>query len=160
MSRKRASILPATLATAATLLALALGSRFLASLAQERPAAPRFEAVDIVIDSGATPLAAYQLELFERSGRAKLSGVEGGEPAAFKEAPYYDPAALSGGRIIVAAFSTAGELPSGRTRVARLHFQVDGEAPADYEARLVVAGDADGKEIDGVQIGISGRDGR
>jgi len=38
----------------------------------------RFKALDIVVDSGETPLAAYQFELAEPAGRAKIVGVEGG----------------------------------------------------------------------------------
>src|SRR6185295_2413242 len=54
----------------------------------------RFEAVDVYVDSGGKPLGAYQIELKAASGDVKAVGIEGGEAAAFGQAPYYDPAAL------------------------------------------------------------------
>lgn len=110
----------------------------------------RFEAIDIFVDSGVAALAAYQVEAKATAGDVRLVGVEGGEHAAFAPAPHYDPAVLHAGRmrerIVIAAFSTAGELPTGRTRVARLHVRVTGEQ-ADYAVRLETAGGADGKRI-------------
>src|SRR5688572_10593827 len=44
--------------------------------AQERKINVRFEAVDIFVDSGAKPLAAYQLEFRVEKGDAKIVGVE------------------------------------------------------------------------------------
>jgi len=55
----------------------------------------RFATVDIRIDPKNHPLAAYQLEVTADSPNVKLAGVEGGEHAAFREPPYYDPAALN-----------------------------------------------------------------
>ena len=71
----------------------------------------RFRPLHIHIDAGDTPMAAFQLELTVKSGDAKIVGVEGAEHPAFARPPYYDPAALMSGRIILAAFSTAKELP-------------------------------------------------
>ncbi len=105
----------------------------------------RFAPIDIVVDVGNGRLAAYQIELVVR-GDATVVGVEGGAPAAFKAAPYYDPAALAGGRIIVAAFSTADELPSGRIQVATLHMREQGAAP-QYEVRVMAAADSDGQPL-------------
>lgn len=106
----------------------------------------RFEAVDIYVDSAAEPLAAYQFELLADADRVKIVGVEGGEHTAFREPPYYDPAALSHHRIIIAAFNTGRDLPKGKTRVARLHVQVTGSEP-HYQIKLDTAGSAEGKEI-------------
>jgi len=110
----------------------------------------RFEVVDIFVDSGLVPLAAYQVEVRATAGDVKLVGVEGGAHAAFAAAPFYDPAALHAGRmrerIVIAAFSTAGELPTGRTRVARLHVRVSGAAA--YSVKLETAGGVDGHKID------------
>src|SRR5690349_6090513 len=39
----------------------------------------RFCAVDIFIDSGSTPLAAYQVRFAVTNGLAKIVGIEGGE---------------------------------------------------------------------------------
>lgn len=117
---------------------------------QPRESGPGFEAIDVVVDAGAEQLGAYQVEV--RANGATLVGVEGGE-GAYAAAPYYDPAALHGGggggageRIVLAAFSTAGQLPSGRVRVARLHVQTDGQAT--YRATVMAAGAAEGQRIE------------
>ena len=107
----------------------------------------RFAPLHIYIDSGNSSLAAYQFELKATAGQIKIVGVEGGKHQAFKEAPYYDPAALAKDRIIIAAFSTGSNLPKGQTRIATIHLQIIGDAEPEYELKLVVAGDADGKEI-------------
>lgn len=108
--------------------------------------AARFIAVDVFVDSGASELAAYQFE-FSGPESVTIVGVEGGESKAFANAPYYDPEALMKGRIIVAAFTTGEELPTGKTRVARLHLRVAGEPVPEFAVQLTVAGDADGKPI-------------
>jgi hypothetical protein len=107
----------------------------------------RFAPLHIYLDSGNRPLAAYQFELKAAAGQIKIVGVEGGQHAAFQEAPYYDPSALANDRIIIAAFNTGSELPKGRTRIATIHLQIIGEPEPDYELKLVVAADADAKEI-------------
>lgn len=104
----------------------------------------RFRPVDVYVDSGAQPLAAYQVEITARG--ATIAGVEGGDPPAFAEPPHYDPAALQGGRIILAAFDTGSDLPHGRTRVATLHMRESGSA--DYEIKLTAAATAAGVRID------------
>lgn len=107
----------------------------------------RFAPLHIYLDSGNRPLAAYQFELKATAGQIKIVGVESGEHKAFKEAPYYDPAALANDRIIIAAFNTGRELPKGRTRIATIHLQITGDIEPEYELNLTVAADADGKEI-------------
>ena len=79
----------------------------------------RFVAVDVYVEAGERKLAAWQVEI-GTGDRAAVVGVEGGEPAAYREPPSYDPKALEGGKIVLAAFTT-GDAPSGRVRVARLH---------------------------------------
>ena len=108
-----------------------------------------FRAVDIYVDSKSTPLAAYQIEFSCTNGVAKVVGVEGGEHSAFSEAPFYDPKAMQHERVIIAAFSilTADKLPIGKTRVATIHFQIAGDAEAQFELKLQTAGDAQGKKI-------------
>jgi len=123
--------------------------------ADPRPDSVRFEAVDVFVDSGDKPLAAYQFELKARSGEVLLAGLEGGEDAAFKAAPYYDTTALLQNKVIVAAFSTAPDLPHGRTRVARLMVQVTGPAEPAYDATLSVAGSTDGKPIPDAKLSIA-----
>jgi hypothetical protein len=113
-------------------------------------AAVRFRPLDVYVDSGTRPLAAYQIEVAVVSGRGEIVGVEGGEHQAFRAAPYYDPAALQGGRIIIAAFSTSADLPTGRTRVATLHMQESRTELPDYQAKLMVAASIDGHRIEAV----------
>src|SRR3982751_87227 len=81
----------------------------------------RFAAIDVMVDSKEMKLGAWQVEVVVAKGNATIVGVEGGEHAAYKKAPYYDAKALAGGRIIVAAFDAGADLPMGETRVARLH---------------------------------------
>ena len=107
----------------------------------------RFAPLHIYLDSGNQPLAAFQFELKATAGQIKIVGVESGQHPAFKEAPYYDPAALANDRIIIAAFNTGRDLPKGRTRIATIHLQIIGDVEPDYELNLTVAADADGKEI-------------
>jgi hypothetical protein len=107
----------------------------------------RFAPVHVYLDSGSRALAAYQFELKATRGQIKIVGVEGGAHTAFKDAPYYDPAALTKGRIIVAAFNTGKDLPAGRTRIATLHLQITGSAEPQYKLEPMVAADADGQEI-------------
>lgn len=107
----------------------------------------RFAPVHIYADSGEKPLAAYQFELKAVLGQVEIVGVEGGEHAAFAEPGYYDPAALANDRIIIAAFNTGGDVPTGRTRIATIHLQITGEVEPKYEIELTVAADADGEEI-------------
>jgi len=107
----------------------------------------RFAPVHIYADSGEKPLAAFQFELKAVLGQVEIVGVEGGEHAAFAEPGYYDPAALANDRIIIAAFNTGGDVPTGRTRIATIHLQITGEVEPKYELELVVAADADGEEI-------------
>jgi len=107
----------------------------------------RFEAVDVYMDSGDQPLAAYQFEFAAEAGEIAIVGIEGGEHPAFKEPPYYDPAALSKERIIIAAFNTGRNLPKDKTRVATLHVQVIGETGPEYVVKLEVAASAEGQRI-------------
>lgn len=115
-----------------------------------QPAAPAvsFAAYDVFIDSGVHPLGAYQFEWLVQQGVASIVGVEGGD-GVFTAAPYYDPAALQGGRIVIAAFSTARELPQGRTRVARLHLQIEGGALPQFAAKLQACADGAGAAMAG-----------
>ena len=107
----------------------------------------RFEPIQVYIDSGQGQLAAYQFELRAVKGDVKIVGVEGGEHKAFDEPPYYDPAALMNNRIIIAAFDTGQELPTGRTRIATIHFQIIENVEPEYEIELAVAADGSGKQI-------------
>jgi len=107
----------------------------------------RFAPLDVYVNTDGAALAAYQFELIAAAGEVAIVGIEGGDHSAFKEAPYYDPAALAKDRVIIASFSTDRLLPRGRTRVARVHLQITGEEEPEYAVRLMVAASADGKEI-------------
>jgi hypothetical protein len=116
-------------------------------IADTSPAAVRFGVVDVFIDSGAAALAAYQFELKVTAGDVTLVGVEGGDARAYRQPPYYDPAALARQRIVIAAFDLGTDLPRGKTRVARLMVRVRGAVAPAYEATLDVAAAEDGKPV-------------
>ncbi len=107
----------------------------------------RFVSLPVYIDSGSSTLAAYQFELKTKSGQVKIVGLENGEHPAFAEPPYYDTAALAKDRIIIAAFNTGNNLPTGKTRVVTIQLQVIGDTEPQYELNLTVASDSDGNEI-------------
>lgn len=118
-----------------------------------------FRALDVFIDAGDAPLAAYQFEFWADGGDVKLVGIEGGEHAAFSQPPHYDPRALTlpQPRAIVAAFNTGADkdLPKGKTRVARLMVHVTGAEPPKYHTTLQVAASPDARPIGGARLTIS-----
>lgn len=109
----------------------------------------RFAVFDVFVNSHDAPLAAYQAEISFRNRSAKIVGIEGGEHAAFAQPPLYDPKAMQGERVIIAAFSTnrVANLPNGKTRVATIHVQTHGTEQLHPEAQLRVAGTAGGRKI-------------
>ncbi len=108
----------------------------------------RFSAVDVLVDPLGRDLAAYQIEVDAESDDLQIVGVEGGEHASFREPPYYDAAALGGGRIIIAAFSTSEQLPDVRSRVATLHVRWRAEAPlSKLHVDVQAAATTDGSPI-------------
>jgi len=112
-----------------------------------QPVAGGFSTVDLFVDSGTQPLAAWQMEFKAIAGQVEIVGIERGDHKDFQDPPYYDPAALSGNRIVVGAFNITDRLPVGKIRVARLHLHVGGGAKPVYAVNLVVAGDKEGKPI-------------
>jgi hypothetical protein len=154
----------------ATALVLLIGLSVVVARAQEVPSTRptsqsasrpvptptiRFTYLDVYIDSKDQPLAAYQFELAAERGDVKIVGIEGGEHAAFKAPPYYDPAAMSQDHVILAAFNTGKDLPTGKTRVARVHVQVAGEAKPEYVIKLEVAASSEGQPISGATAMVS-----
>ena len=118
-------------------------------------AAPRFAAVDVLIDPQGRPLAAYQFEFATEVGQVSLVGIESGEAGAFAaRPPYYDPAALAGNRVIVGDYSLADDLPKAKIRVARLMLEIGGDARPQYVVKLTAAADADGKPIAGATAAV------
>lgn len=129
------------------------GSAALAALLLAGTAAgeerPRFLPLDVVIDAGEERLAAYQIEVSYDSSRAKIVGIEGGEAEGFKPAPYYDRRGMTAGRIVIAAFvSDDRDAPAGRTRVARLHLRVEGDAAPDISIEVITAARPGGGRIE------------
>ena len=112
--RTTACALLVVFATAALGVCLTVTVRGEADAQREDSEAVRFEAWDVSIGSKDRALAAYQFEFSDPSGRSLVAGVEGGEHSAFRDAPYYDSAALSKERLVVAAFDTGDELPTGK----------------------------------------------
>ena len=136
---------------AKVLLGASLIGAALSALPQIVETDTRFETLDIYIET-TEPLAAWQFELREVSGRMRVVGVENGETVAFPKAPYFDLAAVSEGtadRIIVADYSMrqAVELPTGRNRLATIHIRIEGTAEPDYVLNLMAAGGANGEPI-------------
>ncbi len=111
--------------------------------------AQRFVTFDLYIETASAPLAAWQVEIRDRTGAATIVGLEGGSAGAFNEPPTYDPAALTTGRIIVASFSTdsAEQLPTGRIRVATLHVHVRGNAAPEFDVELTAVATVDGRPL-------------
>ena len=131
------------------LLFFGLAARLLAQEPANEEGRSRFCAMDIFVDFGSTPLAAYQLVFVATNGIAKIVGIEGGEHLAFRQPPFYDPKAMQHERVIIAAFSTApaAGLPTGRTRVATIHFQTNGRQLPQFELKLQTAADVQGNRI-------------
>ncbi|MFH1811141.1 MAG: hypothetical protein ABIJ09_20540 [Pseudomonadota bacterium] len=125
------------------ILSLVLGSA--ASAQDGSPSGLRFAPLDVTMDCDGAPLAAYQLELVA-DGDAQIVGVEGGESKPFSDAPYYDPAALMHGRIVVAAFSTAADLPSTSPRLLTLHLRLAGAEPT-FSLKVIASVDREGRPI-------------
>jgi hypothetical protein len=102
-----------------------------------------FYPVEVFVDSGERPLSAYQIEFTYDGSALTVVGIEGGEDP-FGDAPYYDSAGMTGGRIVIAAFTTDGNPPRGRVRVARLHLAEEGRTVRELKARLIIAAGPDG----------------
>ena len=143
----------AKLVIVASLMGLLVG----ASGAAPAPATDAsFTYIDVSIDPHGSPLGAYQFELRATAGDVKLVGIEGGEHAAFAKPPYYDTRALLNDRIVIAAFNTGTDLPSAKTRVARLMVRVTaGPAAPKYDVKLQVAASSDAKPLSGATIALS-----
>lgn len=137
------------------LIALPRGVLFAAEVVPdqdlEQPARVRFAAVDLFIDSGGAPLAAWQVEFKATRGRVRIVGIENGEHPAYSAAPpYYDPDAMMNDRAILAQYSLARavNLPTGRTRIATVHIAIDGADEPELAAIVIAAGNDAGRRIE------------
>jgi len=111
--------------------------------------AGEFAVFDVFVDSGAEPLAAYQLKISDEKAAVKILSVEGGEHASFAKPPKFDEKAIQRDVIKLAAFSleTREKLPSGRVRVASLHVEAGPEMTPDWKAVVEAAGGPGGRKI-------------
>lgn len=147
----RRSLLMVMLLTGSLLIAAgAVGSSDSSPSRVADDASVHFEAIEVYLDSGDIPLAAYQFELSAAAGDMKIVGIENGGHPAFTNPPRYDRQAAEAGRsdrIIIADFSTnePDTLPTGKTRLATIHVQITSDA--DFEIKLQAAADADGKKF-------------
>jgi hypothetical protein len=103
--------------------------------------------MDLWLDSGDRPLAAYQVDIRYDKNTTRIVSVEGGETKAFNAAPYYDTKGMEGGRMILAAFTADEEAPTGRTRVARVHLRIEGGRKPSLTVRLTTAATKNGERI-------------
>ncbi len=107
----------------------------------------RFAAVDLILDSGDAPLAAYQLEFVATRGDVRITGIEGGV-GAFSGAPYFDTRAIQQDRVVIGALHAIEHAaPAGATRVATVHLMITGAVEPVYELTLVTAARDDGARI-------------
>ena len=137
-----------TLPASVLIVCCLLGGEVL-SEEQEPAVSFSFRALDLWVDSGKVPLAAYQVAITYDKKQVKILGLEGGPPGPFNAAPYYDDAGKQGGRIVLASFTTDDDrAPAGRTRVGRLHLMVTGDddGPA-CTVKLITAAKPGGERI-------------
>ena len=100
---------------------------------------------ELVIDSGAANLAAWQVELSFDADSARILRIDSapGYPADIPVA--LDHKGLSSGRLTLLALSTAADLPNGATSVARV--QLFHRGAATLSARPVAAADPAARRI-------------
>ncbi len=108
----------------------------------------RFSTIDIVVDSGDVPLAAWQVYLHATRGTARIVGIEGGEHRAFADPPLYDERAMLRDEVRLAAYSTneANALPRGVSRVVTVHVQVSDDV--EWQVELEAAATQGARSID------------
>jgi hypothetical protein len=82
-----------------------------------------------------------------KTGGVEIVGIEGGEHPAFAEPPYYDTRAMNNNRVVLGAFNTGNDLPTGRSRVARVHVQLRGPGDRLWHTELTTSASADGTKI-------------
>ena len=101
----------------------------------------RFGVLDIAVQiPDGAELGAYQIDLIplpDLPTRVRVVGIEGGEHDAFRTPPFYDPEAIGNERVILAAYSTAAELPTGLSRIARVHYEITGEGDLPAPVQLI-----------------------
>lgn len=118
-----------------------------------------FAVFDIYLDSGAEPVAAYQLKISDERAAVKILSVEGGEHSAFSDPPKFDAKAIQRDVIKIAAFSLNGraQLPTGRTRIASLHVEIGPGLTPEWIATVQAAAGPGGAKIS-TQVTLSKRE--
>ncbi len=117
----------------------------------DRQAEPlRFAVVDVFIDTGNAPLAAYQFELRDKAGVVKVVGLESDKTLPFQNPPLYDARAMQSRRVVVGGYSADdnARLPTGKVHVATVHVTIEGDAEPQYGLKLIAAARGDGEKID------------
>lgn len=109
--------------------------------AQERT----FSTVAVILDTERTALGAYEIDLQFDDERVLLVGVEAGTD--FTVPPVYDPKALQGDRIVLAAMDLHAQTARDRVHVATLHVEHPRTLELRPRALRIVAADADGRRI-------------
>ncbi len=106
-----------------------------------------FRTASLFIQTQDEPLVAYQVEIEYDQDLVKIVGLEGGQ-GPFNGPPFYDPAGMAQGRIIVAAFITDDALaPRGSIYVARLHLRIQGDGAVELRPRVMTAAAPGGGRI-------------
>lgn len=113
-----------------------------------QPPKVRFVPLHIYLDPAGAALGAYQFELKILKGNVKIVGIEGSQHEAFKQAPYYDPLALTKQRIVIAAYTTDKNGPSKKLRIATVHLHITGEREPEFALDLEVAANSEGQALD------------
>jgi len=116
--------------------------------AEEAKPVTRFAAFDVFVDSKTEALVAYQVEVTFDKARVKIVGVEGGAPAGWQSAPYYDRKGMESGVLVLGAFTPDdAQSTTGRVRVARLHLEIQGAGTPALAIRVVTAAKPGGTRI-------------
>jgi len=115
--------------------------------------ARQFSTLALEIDSSDAELAGWQLRATFADPDTRIVGIEGGTAAAYRDAPHYDPRALKGGEIILAALGAprpparvptdpAQPMTAARTMsVAVLHIEhATGRTPRLQVIELIAVG--------------------
>lgn len=124
---------------------LSLGLVLLVAPAAHAQTARSFGTIELSIDSSDAELSGWQLSAGFSDPEVQIVGIEGGSDPAFADPPRYDPRALHGHRIILAALAVGPALPSGTTAVARLHIEFPTGSHPELEVLELIAVDRDGQ---------------
>src|SRR5258708_35576134 len=89
-----------------------LAAPLLAQQAADGESRIRVRALDLFVDSGSSPLAAYQLKCLATNGVVSITGIERREHLAFTPPPHPDRKSMQHEPVILAASNTGAPQPS------------------------------------------------